>query len=93
MTKQTEQQTISGDATNLRKPEFRADTRKIVHAFTLHARSNGAIKEPPKVPTADSTEGALLTTDADTQVRYKKRTSYSEFCRLGNTFDMTGQLA
>ncbi len=54
--------------------------------------TNGEIKELPNAPT-NSIESAATTTNADTQVRYKKRTPYSEFCRLGNTFDMTGQLA
>ena len=69
---------LNNDATNLRESELKTDFKHIVHPFTLHARTNGGIKKPPIAPTTNSIESTATTTNADTQVRYKKRTSYSE---------------
>lgn len=107
MNKQSEQNTTSDHAAdhnlgqktvlNMRvstssKSAVKDDSRRIVHAFTLHARSNRETKEPPKTRLTNLIVCAPMTTNAPPQVRYKKSFAHSGFCQIGNTFDMAGQL-
>ena len=107
MNKQSERKAVSSDAADhsrtqtntgnagvstLPKSAAGDGSRRIVHGFTLHARSNVETKEASQPTLTDVVASAPLNFDASPQVRYKKRIAHPMFCQLGNTWDMAGQL-